>query len=167
MITRVKYYKRFGHFWKWTYQPIFLRSCAPCLETKFLSLDKHPSFIVQITTLRFASACLDELRAFDVLHNVFALQPEVIIKTLREYLGDATNVTTEAPASSYGMYYWAQVPHVRYLIATYWFSRCLYLLHVNLKCILATFDIPQFKNTDLVFKCAPLRDLLALAQDCH
>ena len=72
---------------------------------KFFSSDKNPSFIIQITTLRLSSASLDELRAFNILHNVFALQAEVIIKTLREYLGDATNVTTEAPASSYGMYY--------------------------------------------------------------
>ena len=75
------------------------------LKVKFFSSDKHPSFIIQITTLRLASACLDELRAFDILHNVFALQAEVIIKTLREYVGAATNIRTEAAGSLYGMYY--------------------------------------------------------------
>ena len=43
------------------------------LEVKFLSSDKHSSFTVQITTLRLANAYLDELRAFDILQNVFAL----------------------------------------------------------------------------------------------
>ena len=57
------------------------------LEVKCFSSDKHPSFVVQITTSRFASACLDELRAFNILHDVFALQAEVIIKTLREHIG--------------------------------------------------------------------------------
>ena len=54
------------------------------MEVKFFSSDKHPSFIIQITTLRLSSACLDELRAFNVLHNVFALQAEVIMKNLEE-----------------------------------------------------------------------------------
>ena len=75
------------------------------LKVKFFSSDKHPSFIIHITTLRLASACLDELRAFDILHHVFALQAEVIIKTLREYVGAATNIRTEAAGSLYGMYY--------------------------------------------------------------
>ena len=75
------------------------------LKVKLFSSDKHPSFIIQITTLRLASACLDELRAFDILHHVFALQAEVIIKTLREYVGAATNIRTEAAGSLYGMYY--------------------------------------------------------------
>ena len=72
---------------------------------KFLSSGKHPSFIIQIITLRLASACLDELRAFDILYQVFALQAEVIIKTLRKYMGAATNIMTEAAGSLYGMYY--------------------------------------------------------------
>ena len=72
---------------------------------KFLSSGKHPSFIIQITTLRLASACLDELQAFDILYQVFALQAEVIIKTLREYVRAATNIMTEAAGSLHGMYY--------------------------------------------------------------
>ena len=42
---------------------------------------------------------------FDILYQVFALQAEVIIKTLREYMGAATNIMTEAAGSLYGMYY--------------------------------------------------------------
>ena len=72
---------------------------------KFFSSDKNPSFIIQITTLRLSSACLDELRAFNILHNVFALQAEVIIKTLRKYIGPTTNIMTKATGSLDGMYY--------------------------------------------------------------
>ena len=117
MITRAKYYKPIDHFWKWLYNPtsIFLGSFTPCLKVKFLSSGRHPSFIIQITTLRLSSACLDELRAFDILYQVFALQAEVIIKTLRKYMGAATNIMTEAAGSLYGMYYWAKVPRVRCL----------------------------------------------------
>ena len=75
------------------------------LEVKFFSSDKNPSFIIQITTLRLSSACLDELRAFNILHNVFALQAEVIIKTLRKYIGPTTNIMTKATGSLDGMYY--------------------------------------------------------------
>ena len=75
------------------------------LEVKFFSSDKNPSFIIQITTLRHSSACLDELRAFNILHNVFALQAEVIIKTLRKYIGPTANIMREATRSSDGMYY--------------------------------------------------------------
>ena len=75
------------------------------LEVKFFSSDKNPSFIIQITTLRLASACLDELRAFNILHNVFALQAVVIIKALRKYIGSTTNIMTEAAGSLDGMYY--------------------------------------------------------------
>ena len=75
------------------------------LEVKFFSSDKNPSFIIQITTLRLSSASLDELRAFNILHNVFALQAEVIIKTLRKYIGPTTNVMTEAVGSLDGMCY--------------------------------------------------------------
>ena len=70
-----------------------------------MSSDKHSSFTVQITTLRLANAYLDELRAFDILHNVFALQAEVIIKTLRECIGPVTNIMTEAAGSLNGIYY--------------------------------------------------------------
>ena len=72
---------------------------------KFLSSGKHPPFIIQITTLRLASACLDELRAFDILYQVFALQAKVIMKTLREYVKAATNIITDAAGSLHGMYY--------------------------------------------------------------
>ena len=75
------------------------------LEVKVFSSDKNPSFIIQITTLRLSSASLDELRAFNILHNVFALQAEVIIKTLRKYIRPTTNITTEAAGSLDGMYY--------------------------------------------------------------
>ena len=95
------------------------------LEVKFFSSDKNPSFIIQITTLRLSSASLDELRAFNILHNVFALQAEVIIKTLRKYIGPTTNIMTEATGSLDGMYYWAKVLHVRYLIA----SQVSFVLH--------------------------------------
>ena len=75
------------------------------LEVKFFSSDKNPSFIIQITTLRLSSASLDELRAFNILNNVFALQVEVIIKTLRKYIRPTTNIMTEAVGSLDGMYY--------------------------------------------------------------
>ena len=100
-----KILQTFRPFLKMNLPAYFFAQLCPLSRDEILVFRQTPSFIIQITTLRFASACLDELRAFDILHNVFALQPEVIIKTLREYLGDATNVTTEAPASSYGMYY--------------------------------------------------------------
>ena len=114
MIRKVKYYKCclvqfYPLSWRWN----------------FFSSDKNPSFIIQITTLRLSSASLDELRAFNILHNVFALQAEVIIKTLRKYIRPTTNIMTEAAGSLDGMYYWAKVPHVRYLIA----SQIRFVLH--------------------------------------
>ena len=71
---------------------------------KFFSSDKHPSIIIQITTSRLASACLDGLRAFGILHNVFALQADVIIKILREYKGLSNNNMREVAGSLDGMY---------------------------------------------------------------
>ena len=73
-------------------------------EVKIFPSDKHPSIIIQITTSRLASACLDGLRAFDILHNVFALQAEVIIKILREYKGLSNNNMREVAGSLDGMY---------------------------------------------------------------
>ena len=66
------------------------------------------------------------------------------------------------------------MPHVYYLIG----SQVSFVLkklpivfvvamHVNSKCILDTFDLLRFKNTDLAFAHAPLRYRLALAHDCH
>ena len=81
----------------------FLCSFTPRLRGKFFSSDKHLSFIIQITASRLASVCLDELRAFDILHDVFALQAEVIVKTLREYI--VTNdIMGEMAGSLDGMY---------------------------------------------------------------
>lgn len=45
---------------------------------------------------------LYEFRAFDILRDVFALQAEVIIKTLRECMGAATNIMAEAAGSLHG-----------------------------------------------------------------
>ena len=115
MITWVNCCKRIGHFWNdVTNQFFFLCAGLPLvLEVKCFTSDKHPSFVIQVTTSRLASACLDELRAFCILHNVFALQAEVIIKTLREHIGPTTNIMKEVTGSLDGMYYWAKVPHVR------------------------------------------------------
>ena len=112
MITWVNCCKRIGHFWNdVTNQFFFLCAVLPLvLEVKCFTSDKHPSFVIQVTTSRLASACLDELRAFCILHNVFALQAEVIIKTLREHIGPTTNIMEEVTGSLDGMYYWAKVP---------------------------------------------------------
>ena len=82
----------------------FLCSFTPRLRGKFFSSDKHLSFIIQITASRLASVCLDELRAFDILHDVFALQAEVIVKTLREYTRLTNNIMGEMAGSLDGMY---------------------------------------------------------------
>ena len=60
--------------------------------------------MIQITASRLASVCLDELRAFDILHDVFALQAEVIVKTLREYTRLTNNIMGEMAGSLDGMY---------------------------------------------------------------
>ena len=82
----------------------FFCSFTPRLRGKFFSSDKHLSLIIQITASRLASVCLDELRAFDILHDVFALQAEVIVKTLREYKGLTNNIMGEMAGSLDGMY---------------------------------------------------------------
>ena len=55
-------------------------------------------------TQRLASAYHDELRAFDILHNVFALQAEFIIRFLNKCVR-AETILTGAAGLLYGMYY--------------------------------------------------------------
>ena len=94
-----KILQTYWQFLKMTSQAYFSCSITPSVEVKFLSSAKHPSFIMQITTLRLAIAFLGKLLAFDLLHNIFALQTEVVIETLREDLGVVTKIMSEAGSS--------------------------------------------------------------------
>ena len=71
MITRVKTITNVSAIFENDVTSQFFCAVLPLVfEVKFFSTDKHPLFIIQITT---TSACLDELRAFDILYHVFAL----------------------------------------------------------------------------------------------
>ena len=92
-------------FLKMTLLANFFCAVLPLVsEVNFFSSDKRLSFIIQITASRLARVCLDELRAFDILHKVFALQAEVIVKTLREYTGLTNNIMGKVAGSLDGMY---------------------------------------------------------------
>ena len=92
-------------FLKMTLLANFFCAVLPLVsEVNFFYSDKHLSFIIQITASILARVCLDELRAFDILHKVFALQAEVIVKTLREYTGLTNNIMGKVAGSLDGMY---------------------------------------------------------------